>query len=57
MLARKDPIATALYNQWNKLAMPNLKLDDREVQQLLQFLDEAGAAAAAQAAQATAKKQ
>ena len=46
MLAEKDPIATALYNQWNKLAMPNLKLDDKEVAQLLQFLEETSAAAA-----------
>jgi protein SCO1 len=52
MLAEKDPLATALYRQWNKLAMPNLKLDDLEVRQLIAFLEEAGAAAAA-----TAKKQ
>lgn len=49
MLAEKDPIATALYNQWNRLAMPNLKLDDNEVRQIMNFLDEATAAAAAQA--------
>lgn len=54
MLAEKDPIAIALYNQWNKLTMPNLKLDDNEVRQLLQFLDEASAAAAAAT---TARKQ
>ena len=47
MLAEKDPIATALYNQWNKLAMPNLRLDGHDIDQLLSFLDEASAAAAA----------
>ena len=45
MLAEKDPIATALYNQWNKLPMPNLKLDGKDIDALLSFLDEAGAAA------------
>jgi cytochrome oxidase Cu insertion factor (SCO1/SenC/PrrC family) len=43
MLAEKDPLATALFLKYNKLAMPNLRLNDKEVAQLLTFLEEHGA--------------
>jgi cytochrome oxidase Cu insertion factor (SCO1/SenC/PrrC family) len=49
MLAEKDPIATALYLQYNKLAMPNVRLTKTEVEQLLGFLEEVDAALAATA--------
>lgn len=39
MLAEKDPQAVALYNQYNKVAMPNLKLAPGEITELLQFID------------------
>ncbi|HXD43414.1 MAG TPA: SCO family protein [Ramlibacter sp.] len=42
MLAEKDPLATALYLKYNKLAMPNLRLNDKEVAQVLTFLEEHG---------------
>jgi protein SCO1 len=42
MLAEKDPLATALFIKYNKLAMPNLNLKDSEVAALLTFLDEHG---------------
>ena len=42
MLAEKDPLATALFIKYNKLAMPNLNLKDSEVAALLVFLDEHG---------------
>jgi cytochrome oxidase Cu insertion factor (SCO1/SenC/PrrC family) len=41
MLAEKDPQAIALYNQFNKVAMPNMRLDIGEINDLLTFLDEA----------------
>lgn len=41
MLAEKDPQAVALFNQYNKVSMPNLRLSPAEVNELLQFLDEA----------------
>lgn len=41
MLAEKDPQAVALFNQYNKVVMPNLRLSPAEVNDLLQFLDEA----------------
>ena len=43
MLAEKDPLATALFLKYNKLAMPNLRLSDKEVAQVLSFLEEHGA--------------
>lgn len=45
MLAEKDPLATALYAQYNSVAMPNLRLSNAEVAQLLAYLDEAGKSA------------
>ncbi|MFM2119344.1 MAG: hypothetical protein RL722_812 [Pseudomonadota bacterium] len=40
MLAEKDPIATSLYNQYNQVAMPNLKLDKKDIDRVLAFIDE-----------------
>lgn len=42
MLAEKDPLATELFARYNKVAMPNLRLNDAEVDALLRYLDEAG---------------
>jgi protein SCO1/2 len=44
MLAEKDPLATALYLKFNKVAMPNLKLKDGEIASLLSFLEAEDAA-------------
>lgn len=38
MLEDKDPIAIALYEQYNKLAMPNLRLKKEEVIDVIDFL-------------------
>lgn len=43
MLAEKDPTAMAMYNQYNKLAMPNLRLDDKDIANLLAFINEESA--------------
>ncbi|GGU51228.1 hypothetical protein GCM10009504_04760 [Pseudomonas laurentiana] len=40
MLAQKDPLAMLLYEQYNRLAMPNLRLGDTEVAALLSYLAE-----------------
>lgn len=40
MLAEKDPLAMQLYEQYNRLAMPNLRLGDVEIAALLTYLDE-----------------
>lgn len=42
MLAEKDPLAMAMYAEYNELAMPNLRLTDAEVTELLAYLDEVG---------------
>ena len=39
MLADKDPIAMALYEQYDQLAMPNMRLKQREAMQLISYLD------------------
>ncbi len=39
MLAKKDPIAVALYDQYNQLAMPNMRLHKAEALALLDYLD------------------
>src|SRR5215469_9382849 len=39
MLADHDPIATALYNKYNQVPMPNLRLGDPDVAALLAYLD------------------
>lgn len=40
VLARKDPIATELLKQYNNVLMPNLRLDDKQVAQIIDFLKE-----------------
>jgi len=38
MINKKDPIAIALYNQYNKLAMPNMRLNKGEADALLEYI-------------------
>jgi protein SCO1/2 len=38
MLEKKDPIAVALYEQYNKLAMPNMRLHKEEALSLLDYI-------------------
>jgi protein SCO1 len=38
MLAEKDPIAISLYEKYNKVLMPNLKLSDADVEAIITFL-------------------
>lgn len=40
MLAEKEPLATLLYEQYNRLAMPNMRLGDTEVTALITYLQE-----------------
>jgi cytochrome oxidase Cu insertion factor (SCO1/SenC/PrrC family) len=40
MLAEKDPIAMAQLSEYNGLRMPNLKLNDVDVRNLLEFIEE-----------------
>ena len=40
MLKKKDPIALALYEQYNKLAMPNMRLNKDEATALLEYIDD-----------------
>jgi len=39
MLKNKDPIAMALYKQYNNLAMPNMRLNKEEALALLDYID------------------
>jgi protein SCO1 len=39
MLAEKDPIATALYAQYQNLTMPNMRLSDHDVEVLIGYLE------------------
>jgi protein SCO1/2 len=39
LLAEKDPIAVDLYNRYNKIVMPNLKLSDSDVEALIDYMD------------------
>jgi protein SCO1/2 len=41
LLKGKDPLAMRLFQQYNQVYMPNLKLTDQEVEQLLAYLDDA----------------
>jgi protein SCO1 len=43
MLAEKDPIAIQLFERYNKIAMPNLKLNQNETHDLLEYLGESSA--------------
>jgi protein SCO1 len=38
ILEEKDPIATALFKKYKKVQMPNLRLEDNEVTQIIDFL-------------------
>lgn len=38
MINKKDPIAIALYNKYNKLAMPNMRLNKEEADVLLEYI-------------------
>ena len=40
MLAEKDPIAMALYEKYDQLPMPNMRLNQQEVMDLLSYIDE-----------------
>ncbi|VAW92320.1 Cytochrome oxidase biogenesis protein Sco1/SenC/PrrC, thiol-disulfide reductase involved in Cu(I) insertion into CoxII Cu(A) center [hydrothermal vent metagenome] len=40
MLKKKDPIAMALYKQYNNLAMPNMRLHKEEALALLDYMEE-----------------
>ncbi|MNZ39642.1 hypothetical protein D3C78_571400 [compost metagenome] len=40
MLAEKDPIAMELFERYNRISMPNLRLDTRSAQSLIDFLKE-----------------
>jgi len=40
MLANKDPIAMALYEQYNQLNMPNMRLNQDEAMALLEYIEE-----------------
>ncbi|QQZ38556.1 SCO family protein [Pseudomonas sp. SK2] len=40
MLAEKDPLALLLYEQYNRLAMPNMRLGEAEVDAVLAYLEE-----------------
>jgi protein SCO1/2 len=55
VLAAKDPIAMGLYDKYKKIAMPNLRLNEAEVEAVLSFLEQ-GSAAFQAAQQKQAKK-
>ncbi|UTL93643.1 SCO family protein [Pseudomonas fluorescens] len=40
MLAEREPLATLLYEQYNRLAMPNMRLGDTEITALIAYLQE-----------------
>jgi copper(I)-binding protein/cytochrome oxidase Cu insertion factor (SCO1/SenC/PrrC family) len=40
MLKQKDPVAMALYKQYNNLAMPNMRLNKEEALSLLDYIDD-----------------
>ena len=40
MLASKDPVAMALYEKYNKLAMPNMRLNQQDATALISYIDE-----------------
>ena len=40
MLAEKDPIAIDLYNRYNKILMPNLRLNDADVKAVIDYIEE-----------------
>jgi len=40
VLANKDPIAMALYEKYNRLSMPNMRLNQQEAMSLIDYLEE-----------------
>ena len=44
MLAQKDPIATALFDKYKTVRMPNLRLSEGEIAVLLSYLEGLGGA-------------
>ncbi len=40
MLAEKDPLAMALYTKYNKVPMPNLKLESKDILDLISYMQE-----------------
>ena len=39
MLAEKDPLALRLYSEWGEVLMPNLRLNEIEVEALIEYMD------------------
>ena len=39
MLEEKDPLAVALYEQWDRVPMPNMRLGDKDVKALLGYIE------------------
>ncbi|WP_394751873.1 SCO family protein [Crenothrix sp.] len=42
LLAEKDPIAVSLYKRYNHILMPNLRLNDSDVEALINYMEEMG---------------
>jgi cytochrome c len=40
MLAEKDPVAMELYERFNRISMPNLRMDEHSAQSIIDFLQE-----------------
>jgi protein SCO1/2 len=40
MLEEKDPVATELFNRYQKLSMPNLRLSDAEIEALINYMED-----------------
>ena len=40
MLKEKDPIAVELFERYDKIPMPNLRLDEKSAQSIIEFLQE-----------------
>lgn len=45
LLAKKDPIAVALFKQYKKVIMPNFKLQDADVEAVIKYLEDTSKAA------------
>lgn len=55
MIKNKDPIAMAMYEQYNKLAMPNMRLNQEEADVLLAYIDDETQRLTGTSAQSTEK--
>ncbi len=51
LLAEKDPQATALYEQYNQVPMPNLRLSEKDAHDLIEFIQTESRRAHAESAQ------